>query len=259
MSRPARTPPGALGAVLPFLRMARRSPSGSSDGELSAAPFSRAARRRRRERPLVGVFGSALLALSSVVDSYAQPPIGRLFSSPEQRAELDRLRNNPGSGEVAEPVVAEPRLESGPEPERGLPALAVTINGVVSRGDGHRVAWVNGVETVAGTTTIEGVRIDTDHGPGGRVRIRLPEGRMSAALKPGQTIDVVNGRVLEAYEHRSTKDAAPISSDRVAISGDGRRRNPHRWWLLHSAGNPTEREPGTWSGSGLRNIGTGAR
>ena len=190
MSRSARTPPGALGAVLPFLRVDRRSPSGSSDGELSAAPFSRAARRRRRERP--------------------QPRIGRLFSSPEQRAELDRLRNNPGSGEVAEPVVAEPRLESGPEPERGLPALAVTINGVVSRGDGHRVAWVNGVETVAGTTTIEGVRIDTDHGPGGQVRIRLPEGRMSAALKPGQTIDVVNGRVLEAYEHRSTKDAAPI-------------------------------------------------
>ena len=30
-------------------------------------------------------------------------------------------------------------------------------------------------------------------------------------------------------------------------------------YLLHSAGNPTEREPGTWSGSGLRNIGTGAR
>ena len=201
MSRSARTPPGALGAVLPFLRVARRSPSGSSDGELSAAPFSRAARRRRRERALAGVFGSALLALLPATDSYAQSRIGRLFSSPEQRIELDRLRNDPGSGEVAEPVVAEPRLESGPEPERGLPALAVTINGVVLRGDGHRVAWVNGVETVAGTTTPAGIRIDADHTPGGRVRIRLPEGRMSADLKPGQTIDE-NGRVRDVYEHR---------------------------------------------------------
>ena len=185
------------------LRGACRSPSGSSGG-LGVAPFPWAACRRWRERALAGVVASALLALLPATDPYAQSRIGRLFSSPEQRIDLDRLRSDPGSGEVAEPDVAEPGSESVPEPEGGLPASAVTLNGVVLRGDGHRVAWVNGVEIVAGTTTPAGIRIDADRTPGGRVRIRLPQGRMSAVLKPGQTIDVQGG-VRDVYEYPSTR------------------------------------------------------
>ena len=165
---------------------------------------------------LVGPLGSTLLALALVVDSYAQTRIGRLFSSPEQRIELDRLRNDPGFGKGAEPVVDQTGPESGPRPERGLSALAVTFNGVVIRNDGHRVVWIDGVETASGMTPA-GVRIEADRTSGGRLRIQLPDGRTSAVLDPGQAIDAT-GRVRKAYERRPTGLAAGIPGGRPAES-----------------------------------------
>ena len=223
MSGPGRTPIGALGTAVPFLRTARRPrmarcprrrPAVERSG---AAPLYPAARLRRRARALAGLLGGTLLACSPVVDSHAQTRIGRLFSTPEQRIELDRLRDDPGPGQPAETVVDEAGPESRPEPERERPALAVTIDGVVLRGDGHRVAWVNGVETVAGTTAPAGVRIDPDRTPGGRFRVRWPGGRTSAVLKPGQTIDA-KGRVRDAYERRSAKGGSGTPGARAADS-----------------------------------------
>ena len=91
----------------------------------------------------------------------------------------------------------------------------MTVNGVVLRSDGHRLAWVDGVEAGDGATTPGGVGIDVDRAPGGRVRIRLPEHGVHADLKPGQTIDVARGSVFEAYESRPVKDTVGTSSGRA--------------------------------------------
>lgn len=218
MSRPARSPAGVFRATVPFPRMARRSPRGSSAGRSGFAPLPPATRLRRGQRALAGLLGGTLVTFSLVVDSSAQTRIGRLFSSPEQRIELDLLRDDPGLGKAVEAAVDETRPESRPAPERSPPALAVTIDGVVLRGDGHRVAWVNGVETPAGTTAPAGVRVDADRRPGGWLRVRSLDGRTSAVLKPGQTIDV-KGRVRDAYEHRSTRDGPGKSGDRATDQG----------------------------------------
>ena len=167
-----------------------------------------------------GLLASTLLVFALVVDSYAQTRIGRLFSSLEQRIELDRLRNDSGVGKDAERVVDRTGPESRPEPERDPSAFAVTFNGVAVRNDGHRVAWVDGVETVSGTTTPAGIRIEADRTPGGRLRIRLSDGRTSAVLKPGQAIDAT-GRVRKAYERRSTGVAAGVPGGRTADSDSG--------------------------------------
>ena len=172
--------------------------------------LARAGRRRWSASAPVGMLGSILLSLCPVTDSYAEQRIGRLFSSPEQRIELDRMRNDPGPGVEAEPIVDRAGRDSRHEPAGNRPAHAVTVNGVVLRSDGHRVAWIDGVETVAGTTTPAGVRIEAQ-APGGGLRIRLPDGRASAALKPGQVLDA-NGRVREVYERRPTNTAAPPSA-----------------------------------------------
>ena len=161
--------------------------------------------------------GSAVLALAPAFDCDAQTRIGRLFSTVEQRIELDRLRDRPAVEPVAEPAAAvaeaEPRLAFDPGPD--APALAVTVNGVVLRSDGHRLAWVDGVEAGDGATTPGGVGIDVDRAPGGRVRIRLPEHGVHADLKPGQTIDVARGSVFEAYESRPARDAVGTSGARA--------------------------------------------
>lgn len=195
---------------------------------------------------LAGLLGSALLPAAPADDSYARgrmeqarsPPvaalagdagdsapvvatrIGRLFSSPEQRIELDRLRNGSDSGRDADAAAGQTRRGSRPGPGRDPSAPAVTFNGIVVRNDGHLVAWVDGVEAAAGAATPAGVRIETDHTLDGRFRIRSSDGRTSAVLKPGQTV-AGNGRVRDAYEHRPAKVRAGIPGQRPVDSGDG--------------------------------------
>ena len=196
----------ASGAALAFHRRVRGSPPGMADGGPGAAPFPPPV-RRRSACASIGIPGSVLLLLLSLfpaADAYAQPRIGRLFSSPEQRIELDRLRDDPGLGTEPEPAPGRTGPESRPAPASGPPAFPVTVNGVVLRSDGRRVAWVNGAETATGTTTPAGIRFDA--APGRGLRIRWPGGRTSAALEPGQTIDA-KGRVRDAYERRATPGA----------------------------------------------------
>ena len=188
-----------------------------ADGGPGAAPFPPPV-RRRSACASIGIPGSVLLLLLSLFpteDAYAQPRIGRLFSSPEQRIELDRLRDDPGLGAEAEtePAAGRTGPESRPAPASGPPAFPVTVNGVVLRSDGRRVAWVNGAETATGTTTSAGLRIDA--APGKGLRIRWPGGRTSAALEPGQTIDA-KGRVRDAYERRAAPGAPEMPGGRAA-------------------------------------------
>ena len=157
-------------------------------------------------RAWIGVIACALLALLPAGASHAQR-IGRLFSNPEQRVELDALRNDPGAAKEPTPVAA--AVTSKPEPEREPSVSAVTINGVVFRGGVRRVSWINAVAVGAGAAAAGGIRIDTENASGGQIRIQLPDGRSDVDLKPGQTIDIARGRVLEGYEHRPPKDAAP--------------------------------------------------
>ena len=143
----------------------------------------------------------ALLAPAGDPQAQSQSQIGRLFSTPEQRAELDRLREHPGAGEVAATPPEPPARETRTETERDPPALAATFNGIVARGDAHRVAWIDGVETPAGDSTPTGVRVESERASDGRLRVRLSLGRTTAVLAPGQSVDE-DGRVRNAYERR---------------------------------------------------------
>ena len=190
MSRPVRTPSGGPAATLP-----------------------------------VGVLAGAVVLFAPAGDSHAQSRIARLFSSAEQRVELDRLREDSRAGEVAEPLPDGTGQESRPAPERGTPALAATFDGIVTRSDGHRVAWIDGVETAVGGSTPAGVRVETARAPGGRLGIRVSLGRTSAVLEPGQSIDA-DGRVRNAYERRPRAVAAGTSGERTTHPGGADEDGP---------------------------------
>lgn len=204
MSSPARMPSGAPTAGRPTRRDAQRPRDGMV--RIGPAVGTSAATRCWRTAPVIACLVTGALApLVPAPDAHAQSRIGRLFSSPEQRVELDRLRDDTSPGEVPEPVpVPGPAGRvSRPEPERGSTAFAVTLDGVVMRSDGHRVTWVNGVEIVAGGSTPAGVRVETDAVPGGGFRIRVSREGTSAILVPGQSVDR-SGRVRDVYERQAT-------------------------------------------------------
>ncbi len=151
-------------------------------------------------------FVTAILLLPQVADAQR---LGRLFSTPDERALLDELRRErqivDPDPQVVETVTDTTSVEQ------------VTINGVVLRSSGANSAWINGRQVDGGARTREGVRVDTSAAQGGRVKITLPSGAETIDLKPGQKIDVDSGVVVEAYE-RSSGSRAYTVFDRVSES-----------------------------------------
>ena len=176
---------------------------------------------RRATRPPTGLLGGVVLAFAPAFDCLAESRIGRLFSTVEQRIELDRVRDRPVVERVAEPAASgiepapEPRPTLDPASERDASAPPVTVNGVVLRSDGHHLAWVDGVEVGAGAEASGRAGVEVDHASGGRIRLRWPERGLQVDLKPGQTIDVARGSVFEAYEPRPLRGVAETSGARA--------------------------------------------
>ena len=225
MSRPVHAPiapprPRPTGS---FTEPRCGAPFGPAACELGGKSIARTASRRRGPRLLAGLLGIAVLAFASAFDCPAESRIGRLFSTVEQRIELDRLRDRPAAEPVTEPAASEVEPEAAPglaldpepAPEPDATSLMVTVNGLVIRSDGHRLAWVDGVEAGVEAMTHGGIGIEVDRTSAGRVRIRLPERGVHAELKPGQTIDVVRGGVFEAYEPLPVHGAADVSGGRT--------------------------------------------
>lgn len=217
MSRRARIPfdgPASVRSTRPDARHSRRGLSRAVSGA-SGAPTG--TRVRPKHLAVTCLAAGALSLLAPAGDPHAQSRIGRLFSSPEQRAELDRLREEAGAGAVAAPAPDPPARGSHPETGRETPALAAAFNGIIVRGDGHAVAWIDGIETPAGSSTPAGARVAAERAPDGRLRIRLSLGRTTAVLAPGQFVDE-SGRVHDGYARPSTTVAAGTPGEGAAIS-----------------------------------------
>ncbi len=121
-----------------------------------------------------------------------EPPLGRLFLTPEQRAALDNARRNRIRAEA---------LAAAADNKPKIPvAKSVTINGVVSRSDGESTVWVNGRPTDGETE--DGMRVVISPGTNSSVVVREPEKGRRVRLKVGQHADMVTGRVQEGYEAR---------------------------------------------------------
>lgn len=107
----------------------------------------------------------------------AQPPaIGRLFTTPQERYQIDVAR-----GLIAPPSPDPAPAEAGePDP----PPAPVTVNGVVRRSGGKSTVWLNQQE--------EQQRLGKQSG----VSVTLPSGRQ-VRIKPGQSVDMNTGAVRD--------------------------------------------------------------
>lgn len=122
----------------------------------------------------------ALLLLSLLA---AFPPavhaqeLGRLFFTPDQRANLDarrkaRVPDKPAAATVAAPVTR--------------------IDGYVKRSGGPSTVWINGESVAEGAP--EAPRIEERRNEG-TVSITVGEGGNRVRLKPGEALDRGNGEV----------------------------------------------------------------
>lgn len=161
----------------------------------------------------LGLLPGLLLCLIGAGRAAHGQELGRLFTSPEERAALERVRHagkrapeaalNPTAGPVAAQAVA---LEGATPPAATqrvrIPVEGqriIVVNGTVRRsGSGRVTTWIDSVPHTGSGQLGGGAALAQDR-HAGKVGLILRSGQR-VTLKPGQTVDVVSGRVAEAYQ-----------------------------------------------------------
>ena len=126
----------------------------------------------------------------------AAEPLGRLFYTPAQRAQLDTLRSQrniaPSVPEQQEPV---------PVPE------VITYGGIVRRSDGKTTVWINNQAINDGKDGDRSAVVSRVQ-PDGSVAVEVPQTSRSVRLKVGQSVEIGSGTIEEPYA-RSPAVAKP--------------------------------------------------
>jgi hypothetical protein len=149
----------------------------------------------------------ALMAFAAHPVSAADP-IGRLFTTPQQRQKLDELRR----AELENP---EPALDPGvvtadtPTQTRDAPHNPITVRGLVTRKGGRSMAFINESNSYEGDIASEYIRVRPADIEGGEIRIVTPYGTDAVALKVGQTLEPSSGRIVDLGD----EGAEPVPPD----------------------------------------------
>lgn len=140
---------------------------------------------------------AAVFLLASLIAGLAQADdrLGRLFLTPNERANLDYLRNSsPPPEKLIKSEAPETNEADGtPIPP---PVAPVTIQGYVKRSDGKGTVWVNR-QAVQEKSKVGEIEVGSIPAFGNRVRVKVPGANQSVTLKAGQTFDPVSGQIVD--------------------------------------------------------------
>jgi hypothetical protein len=138
----------------------------------------------------------------------AAEPIGRLFTSPAERSNLDYLRQT--KKKLVAPVITEAPIDA-PEAAPVVLPEAVNLQGYVKRNDGKQgTVWVNDQALQENSRNKE-VAVGRLSEGSNRVPIKLSGNGKRLNLKAGQVYDPQTGRVREARNNAAQGDAASTS------------------------------------------------
>ena len=128
----------------------------------------------------------------------AAEPIGRLFTSPAERSNLDYLRQT--KKKLITPTIVEAQIDAPEAAPIVLPEV-VNLQGYVKRNDGKQgTVWVNNqaLQENSGNKEVQVGRLSEGSN---RVPIKLSATGRRLNLKAGQVYDPENNRIREARNH----------------------------------------------------------
>jgi hypothetical protein len=159
------------------------------------------------------VLVAAALALPAVPGA---EPLGRLFYTPGQRAQLDTARSQRSRA---------PAVAAEQEPAAAVPEL-LTYDGMVRRSDGKTTVWINNRPIHDGRpATI--VPFTSKLRPDGSVKLGVTQTDQSVDLRVGQSAELMSGTITESYSRAPSSSAAaakrPVRPDAVPMPAETRR------------------------------------
>lgn len=146
------------------------------------------------------------LAAAQAPKPTAAEPMGRLFFTPAQRAQLDVARTQRARATLS--------TEKTEELQSAAPApQTITYDGVVRRSDGKSTVWLNSrplhdKNAASGPAIVGRVRAD------GGVSLQIPQSGRAVELKPGQSIELLSGAIEERYARKpAAPEAKPVAPE----------------------------------------------
>ena len=134
-----------------------------------------------------------VFCIPAFTSSYADDDLGRLFTTPEQRQTLEKLRHQKPVVEIKEPEI----MHAEPEVEEEKPVIGgITVNGLVYRENGNSTAWINNQNTFEGNLGNQYIQIDARNIKPEDVEIVIPLNEARIKLKTGETYDPEMGQVV---------------------------------------------------------------
>ena len=143
----------------------------------------------------------------------AAAPLGRLFFTPSERAQLDIAR----SQKKAPTEAAAPPPEPPPLPQ------TVTYGGIVRRSDGKAMLWINN-RLVEEKDALSGLNLKGRVRPDGAVTLQVPQTGGSINVKVGQSVELQTGRIGEA--RRPEPEPKPQADDASTSASDAKSGAP---------------------------------
>ena len=116
--------------------------------------------------------------------------MGRLFTTPQERAVLDAERSKP---HIPPPSTKGKQIKKPSLPD---PPHYITFNGLITRSQGSPMVWFNGSNKLFQP----GFKVELDKMLGISVPIFLSKAKQRIWLKPGQTVNTLDGTIQENFE-----------------------------------------------------------
>lgn len=162
----------------------------------------------------MGLVFTALAAAVLPPAALAQSVV-KLFSTPAERAELERRRLMLVRPESVQVQVAQPvELVELPTVAEEQVDVIISLGGSMLRADGTYTIWVNG-NPVNQEDLPDYMELLTPFSQG-RMRIRNELNGSDYEVKPGQVLNLTSGQLLEAYEI-AQMESAVMSPDSVPV------------------------------------------
>jgi hypothetical protein len=140
----------------------------------------------------------------------AEQPLGRLFFTPAERAQLDEARTHKQRSPQS----------TATEPVASPATQTITYSGIVRRSDGKSILWLNN-RAAEEKEALAGLAVDGRVGADGAVTLQDASGS-TVRLKVGQRAELQTGKVAEARHAppASLKNQAAPTKQQEDRSGD---------------------------------------